>query len=180
MTSDRFRFQAECANESVKDGIVLNVGANTDPAGLGSHPNVLNCDIFDHNPLGPEVYPVDHIFDCTEDVWPFDDNSVELVILGDIVEHMYPAEFIQCMKECRRVSQKVCITLPLDTRITDDPDYAKKIEGTPKGHVHVHVYEEPEMRDILRRTGWKVVIFQDVDYGFVSHGFYILAVRDAL
>lgn len=176
MTTDRFRFQAECANESVKDGLVLNIGCNTDPAGLGSHPNVLNCDIFDHNQLGTETYPVDHVFDCTHR-WPFETSYAELVILGDIVEHMYPEEFASCLVECHRVSKKVCITLPLDTRIEEDPDYEEKIKGTPKGHVHVHVYREEELRSMLDAYGFRVVIMQDVDYGFVPHGFYILAVR---
>lgn len=177
MTTDRFRFQAECANESCFDGIVLNIGCNTDPAGLGSHPNVLNCDIFDHNYDTGQTFPVDHVFDCTADHWPFDDNSVELVILGDIVEHMYPNEFAYCLQECNRVSQKVCITLPLDTRIEEDPDYASKIEGVPKGHVHVHVYREQELRSMLDAAGFRIVIMQPVDYGFVPLGYYILAAR---
>lgn len=176
MTMDRFNFQRSCAHKY--PGIVLNVGCNTDPGHIkGVSDKVINCDAYDSDQFTHERLPVDVVFDCTEDRWPFEDDAVDLVILGDIVEHMYPQEFERCLDECQRVARNLCITLPVDTRIEDDPDYKDKIAGVPKGMVHVHVYREPEITELLQRYGFDPTLFLTVDYGFVPEGYYIEAKR---
>ena len=169
MTNLRFDFQRECASEF--DGWVLNVGANDDPANLAALGNVINCDIRD--------YPgVDKHFDCTEDRWPFDDDFADLVIFGDIVEHMYPEEFRRALKEAHRVARNLCITLPKDERIFD-PGYFEAIEGQPKGHVHVFAYTPEHLEQILQEEGWEINTLRVVDYVFVPEGYFIEASRYA-
>lgn len=175
MTMDRFRFQTEQADKYT--GTILNVGCNTDPASLGARDNVINCDAYTNNLHIP--YPVDSVFDCCEDTWPFEDNTCDLVIFGDILEHLFPDECLRALKEARRVSRNVCATLPRDHRILEIPNYYEQLEkdGVVKGGCHMHVYEQDEIKNIFKDAGWKVVDFQVVDYGFVPTGYYIEATR---
>jgi predicted SAM-dependent methyltransferase len=177
MTIDRFSFQRECALKY--EGTVLNVGCNEDPASLGTMPNVVNCDNWDHNPTTMAKYPVDNVFDCTEDVWPFEDDSVDLVIFGDIIEHFYPEELARALKEARRVARNVCATLPYDERIFDD-GYFEAIKELPKGAVHVFAYKEQHLRDIFRDAGFSINRFDVVDYGFVPMGYFLEASRSVV
>lgn len=172
MTTARFAFQQECAQKY--SGPVIDVGMNTDPAGLKGLPNVIGCDITsEYNGL---KYPVDHVFDCTEDTWPFENDFADLVIFGDIIEHLYPEQLIFALKETRRISHNVCATIPKDERIFED-GYQDAIKGTPKGLVHVFAYSEEQLRKIFIDTGWDIWDFQRVDYGFVPEGYFIQARR---
>ncbi len=173
MTMDRFRFQREQAQKYT--GPVIDIGANLDPGGLRELGNVISCDIGTE--WNGQEYPLDYVFDCTVDVWPFEDNYADLVIFGDIIEHFYPDQCLAALKEAHRVADNVCATVPRDHRIAEDPDYAKKIEGTPKGLVHVHVYELDELKAIFDEAGFEFVNAQVVDYGFVPVGYYIEATR---
>lgn len=173
MTLDRFTWQKQQAL-SVK-GRVLNLGCNDDPAGLGALPNVVNVDIRDRDPAG---YPnaAHEVWDCT-DKWPCVVES-DLVILGDIVEHMYPGEFADCLAECYKWSKAVAITVPKDTRILEDPDYYGKVADQPKGHVHVTVWEEHELHTALIEAGFGITESRRVNYGFVPEGWFIRGERD--
>jgi hypothetical protein len=167
---DRFEFQRQVATKySPKQ--ILNVGANEDPAFLKSIPGVVNCDITDYTGI------IDIVFDCTEKPWPVDDASVECVIFGDIIEHLYPEELEVCLQETFRVANHLAATIPCDRRILDDPEYYTKIKGTPKGLVHVHVYEADEIKRLINNAGFKIERFDVVDYGFVPEGYLIEASR---
>lgn len=175
MTMDRFRFQVECAAKY--KGVVLNIGCNEDPANLGSYENVLNCDAYPQNDTTGASYPVDKIFDCTEDRWPFNNNSVDLAIFGDIIEHMYPEELDRALAEAGRVALNVCATIPKDERIHDDPDYFEKIVYLPKGAVHVYAYTTEELDTAFDKAGFKIDRLDLVDYVFCPVGYYIEASR---
>lgn len=172
---DRFRFQREVAAKYT--GTILNVGCNEDPAGLGGMPNVINCDL--HTANGDRPYPVDKVFDCAEDIWPFEDNSVDLVVFGDILEHLYPDECLRALKETRRVARNVCATLPRDHRILEIPNYYEQLkkDGVVKGGCHMHVYDLDEITQIFYEAGFKLTHSQVVDYEFVPVGYYIEATR---
>lgn len=177
MTMDRFPFQVECVAQTT--GKVLNVGANEDPGGLRSTfaDRVLNCDIRASNPDTGAEYPIDHLFDCANEVWPFPDDFAELVVLGDIIEHLWPRELWHCLSETKRVSEKVCITVPEDDRIHTEEDYWDRYEGSPKGEYHCQLVTENYIRKALDANGWDVEDFRTVDYGFVPKGYFILARR---
>ena len=171
---DRFEFQRQVANK-YSPKTILNIGCNEDPAHLQAIEGVINCDAYTHN--GPNPYPVDLVFDCTVSPWPLEDDSAECAIFGDIIEHMYPEEFEVCLKETNRVARNFCATIPRDHRILEDPLYYEKIKDVDKGVVHVHVYEEEELRNMLAAAGFVVERFDIVDYGFVPVGYLIEARR---
>jgi hypothetical protein len=177
MTMDRFVFQRDCVLAA--EGTVLNVGCNADPGGLKSLNQglVVNCDIRDSNPDTGEVYPVDEVFDATTERWPFNDNSCQLVVLGDIVEHLYPHEFAAVLKEARRVAQSVCITVPEDDRMHSDAGYFERLAKSPKGEYHCYVVTEDYLITTLETYGFSIDRLDVVDYGFVPRGYYVLATR---
>lgn len=170
MTSLRFSFQRECAEKY--GGMILNIGANDDPGGLRSLHNVLNCDIVEEDE-GKEL-ELHHIFDCTVKPWPFRKDSADLVIFGDIVEHLYPDEAKVALLEANRVARNICVTLPKDDRVLAE-GYEDQIKGVRKGKVHVYPYTEEELRELLADTGWEVTNFQVVNYEFVPVGYFIEA-----
>jgi hypothetical protein len=175
LTVERFSFQRSCVAQTT--GIVLNVGANEDPANLKSidPDRVINCDIeATDSYLDGRPNKVDVLFDCTKD-WPFPDDYAELVVFGDILEHLYPEEALAALREAYRVSQKVCITVPKDDRWKADG-----VEQSETGYrTHCHEYTENELRLLLDSTHFsKVLDWQTVDYFFVPQGFFILAARD--
>lgn len=171
---DRFEFQRQVANK-YSPKTVLNIGCNEDPAHLKQIPGVINCDAYTH--YGNSTYPVDIVFDCTQSPWPLEDDSAECAIFGDIIEHLFPEELEACLKETTRVARNFCATIPRDHRILEDPDYYNKIKDVPKGLVHVYVYEQEELTNMLSDAGFKVERFDVVDYGFVPVGYLIEATR---
>src|SRR4051812_5425964 len=157
-------------------GIVLNVGCNEDPANLKQvdPDRVINCDIeaVDSYIVG-RPNKVDVLFDCTNE-WPFADDYAELVVFGDIIEHLYPNEALRALKEARRVAQKVCITVPRDSRFKETG-----IEMSETGYrTHCHEWDEEHLCMLLDEAGFgKSLDWQTVDYVFVPEGYFLLAER---
>jgi len=145
------------------------MGSSDDPARLKSCGNVINCAI------GPED-GVDVVMDCTEQ-WPFEDNYADLVVLGDILEHLFPEEILFTLREARRVANKVCITVPEDDRdldrVTGEMRWGWFDEG---GRSHCIVVTEELLKKSLEETGWEIIDWQEVDYTFVPKGYFVLAI----
>jgi hypothetical protein len=157
-------------------GIVLNVGANEDPANLKAMDpeRVINCDIEAQDSYLDRPNKVDLLFDCTK-LWPLDNDYAELVVFGDILEHLYPEEAERALREAHRVAEKLCITVPRDNRFETDEQGVLEKNGY---RTHCYEWTEGVMRSLLDRTGWKVVDWKTVDYYFVPEGYFILAERD--
>lgn len=161
----RFDFQIGAAAHA--SGFVLNVGCNEDPAQLRDRfgSRVINCDLeaFDETMNRPNL--VDKIFDMTERPWPFDDDYAEVVIMGDVLEHMPFNIIVDCMREARRVGREMCVTVPEDHRI--DPEAVKSWK---KGayNPHVTVITEQVLRDALSQSGWTPYLFIKGDWGFMD------------
>lgn len=186
MTSTRFPWQLQKANDAVNakpDKKVLNVGANNDPAGLRARfpANVVNCDL-EHadSRLGYENH-IDVQFNCAYDTWPFDDNSASLVIMGDIIEHLFPSELDFALREANRVADFIAITVPEDPRFLTDKEEFELYQDGPKkedqGRTHCALVTEEYLREHLAANGWVVTEWQTVDYYFVPRGFFVLAAR---
>jgi predicted SAM-dependent methyltransferase len=173
MTTERFTFQRACV--AMTEGIVLNVGANEDPAGLKQSygDRVINCDIEATDSYLDRPNKVDVLFDCTKP-WPFDDNYAELALLGDIIEHLYWDEAAAALDEAYRVAEKLCITVPNDNRFETDEQGVLEKNGY---RTHCFVWTEENLRELLDKTGWDVVDWQTVDYYFVPEGYFIFAER---
>lgn len=152
------------------EGIVLNVGCHVDGPGLKNRETVLNCDVAVQEGYD---YRVDVFFDAREP-WPFEDDAVELVVLGDILEHFYDEEMVRVLSEARRVSQKVCITVPRDDLLADTIDFG------PAYKSHCNTVSEDSMRYNLAQAGWYVTDFQTItdDPIWSPVGYLILGGRD--
>lgn len=172
MTTERFNFQRLCAADT--SGIVLNVGANDDPANLKSiaPDRVINCDIEEHDSYLNRPNKVDVLFDV-RGRWPFEDDYAELVVFGDILEHLYPEEALLALREANRVSEKLCVTVPRDNRFEESGVDEKNGYRT-----HCFEWTEHDVLDLLSATGWEVEIWMQVDYNFVPEGYFVLARRE--
>lgn len=177
MTTLRFDFQRECAQavlddwpiETVGAGqVILNVGANDDPGHIKAlAPNVVyNCDLFEHDAVLDRPNAVDIRFDCVRDRWPFEDGHARLVILGDILEHLKPAEIHACLTEARRVSERLCVTVPCDDRDSTSDQVADRM---PRGAVHRTIVTEDLLRGVLSATGWNITDWREVEYDNGAH-----------
>lgn len=176
MSTDRFPYQRDSAERALRDlsGPVLNIGSNDDPADVKAvdPDRVLNCDLFDHDQVLDRPNKVDRLFDCARDRWPFDDQSVALVIFGDILEHLTVGEIDAALSEARRVSARLCITVPLDDRDTTSDERADEY---PRGAVHRTIVTAPLLKAALDRAGWTVTDWRSLgramwwtDYFFVE------------
>lgn len=156
----RFDFQRGACRNS--DGIILNVGCNEDPAMLKAlfGGRCFNCDLQAYDETMGRNNLVDHVFDMT-DTWPFADESAELVVFGDCLEHLPPHEIEAALKEAARVARRVCITVPEDHRIEGDPGYDK---GAYNGHITV--VTEDILRRALKNAGWTPFVFLKAGWGF--------------
>lgn len=177
MTMARFSYQRFVLTAFTEPGdTVLNVGANNDPGRLkADHPdrNVINCD-REHSDigLGYEI-EADAYFDCTKLYWPFEDNSAELVILGDIIEHLPPGGAGAALNEAARVAPYVCITVPQDARILErdtDPSDGKPWQ-------HLTVVSCAMLHHYLAIAELLPLEFLTVDYEFVPRGYFVVAQR---
>lgn len=167
---DRLAFQRNCV--AATSGLVYNVGANEDPAGLKAFgERVINADLETNDSyLDGRPNRVDVLMDAREQ-WPWKAGSGELVVLGDIIEHLYPKEVQHAFAEARRVSDSLCITVPRDTRWIIDG-----VRVSDTGYrTHCHEWVEEELRALLDKTEWIVTEWHTVDYGFVREGYLILA-----
>lgn len=165
MTTLRFAFQAECAEQALAelDGLCLNVGANDDPANLKAldPERVVNCDLFEQDQVLDRPNAVDVIFDCAKDRWPFEDSDAVLVVLGDILEHLTPEEIGHALREARRVSARLCVTVPEDRR---DDVSDERADLFPRGAVHRTTVTRALLSPLLEWAGWAVTDWREVCY----------------
>jgi hypothetical protein len=157
MTAKRFGYQIKAAQENIaKFGMpVLNVGCNTDPAGLKvMFPNhVVNVDFTRYDYVLDKSIVADLYFDIVQD-WPLANDTVGLVILGDILEHISWENWNHVLGEARRVSRYLCITVPNDNRIITD------LRNYPLGSYHVIQVMEDKLLQFLSENYWKVQDYQ--------------------
>jgi hypothetical protein len=167
--ADRYQFMRDCVSTTTRT--VLNVGCHIDGAGLRMMApyRVINCDI--------QVQPgYDYIVDSFFDVrgeWPFTDRSVELVVLADILEHLYDLEIAAALGSARRVSEKLCVTVPHDTLLQDeiDPEAGYK--------AHCNTIDEEHIKRLIELTAWEITDFHVIRYagGPVESEGYLVSAR---
>lgn len=173
MTTLRFDFQRSCVQRTT--GLVFNVGASTDPASLRATfgARVWNCDLLAYDPLLHTQLVPQLRFDCRKP-WPIADDDGEMVVLGDILEHLDEGGQRVSLREAHRVAPWLCLTVPCDERFVEDP--GERLPDYP-GLYHNSVVTASGLLDLLAVTGWDIVLWQTVDYGFVPEGYFILARR---
>ncbi len=164
MSTDRFPFQRRCVTDALDlPGVILNVGCNTDPGHLKTcdPDRVVNCDLFAHDNVVDTQNRADVLFDAARDRWPFDDDAAALVVLGDILEHLTADEIAAALGEARRVSQRLCVTVPEDHRPEVNDDRADEF---PRGAVHRTTVTRALLERLLADTGWTVTGWETVEY----------------
>lgn len=179
MTGERFNFQRNCVLEALDEpgAIVLNVGSNEDPAGLKAldTDRVINCDLEEFDSfLDGRPNRVDRVFDARGE-WPFASDTAELVVLGDILEHLHPDEAEAVLLEANRVAKHLCITVPEDDRFTYDEQGV--LESDTGYRTHCQIVTKEYLENILLDTGWTITDWHTVDYGFVPRGYFVSAER---
>lgn len=192
MTGLRFDFQSECVTCALDEltGLALNIGANDDPAHLKQldPDRVVNCDLFATDQVLDRPNMVDRLFDCARDRWPFEDGEAAIVVLGDIIEHLKPAEIDHALGEARRVTARrrvprddwgrLCVTVPEDHR---DDVSDLRADMFPRGAVHRTTVTRELLIPILSRASWTVQEWREVEYdsgvfwGKRTMGHFILA-----
>ena len=174
---NRFEFQRMCvANTS---GIVLNIGSKEDPARLKElNPKTLNCDISTWDSDYKQNIPIDVVFDCRE-MWPFKDDAAELVVMGDILEHLYNSEALSALSEAARVANKLCITVPMSANSHRLQGGAELWERPDGSRGHCTDWGIDNMTDILNEAGWLITELHIVDGVVVPEGLLVRAERNA-
>lgn len=157
----RFDFQRGSVNAS--KGFVINAGCNEDPAGLQElfGERVINADIEAFDKTMQRANRINKILDITKPWTEFADNSAELVVFGDVLEHLGFDQIVFALREANRVANRICITVPEDHRIPEDASY------TPDTYnPHVTVVSEELLRKALHEACWKPFVFMHVDWEF--------------
>lgn len=151
----RYDFQIACARAAAP-GIVLNVGCNEDPAQLRRRfgNRIINCDRAGYDDFMDRPNVVDRIFDALDFPWPFASDSVECVVLGDILEHFPIQQSIDVLTEAHRVSNQVCVTVPEDIRIDEAAELEKWTPG--EYNLHTTVVTEEVLHRLFADSGWEL------------------------
>lgn len=173
MTVERFSYQHEIGDRF--QGKILEIGINNDPGGNIPYfgDRLTTADKYEWDEALDYAIHADFYFDAGADDWPFEDDSFELVMMAEVTEHLYPDEATHAYTEAHRVAPNLLITVPQDKRFEDDP-----ADAIAAGSPHVNYCTEEYMRDLLDRTGWRVIEWREVDYGsWAEKGFFILAYR---
>jgi len=98
---------------------ILNVGCESDPAGLGHIEGTVNVDIDDWS----ETVRGFRQMDACVAPWPFGDGAFDTVVLGDCLDHMESSDV--AIREALRVARRIVVfTLPRDVP-TESPEYYK-------------------------------------------------------
>lgn len=186
MTVLRFDWQRICIRDAIYKDVsakILNVGSNVDSANLrGTFPShVRNSDFVMHDDTLDEDLPVDYIFDATEP-WPDFEDRFDLVILGDILEHMEPEKAVLTLIEAGKAGDRLCITVPNDDRLgpgwrSDGTRAPEEEWNTTPGSYHVQQVTEDKLRSWLEETKWYIEDFRTVPYVFCDEGYFVLAKR---
>jgi hypothetical protein len=172
MTVERFNFQRCCCANI--PGPILEIGPNNHPAGLNTEfaDRYISADRYSHDGALDYPIPADYYFDAGNDIWPFGENSLSLVVIGDVTEHLYPREAQHAYREAARVANHLCVTVP------QDPRFMYEDNSAAGGSQHVSYCTERYMRRLLSETGWQITELHKVDYGpWAEGGFFILAHR---
>lgn len=87
---------------------------------------------------------------------PFKDNSIDLVILSDILEHIKDPKSL--LKEAKRVSKYVVLNIPLEKCLKNM--ILKKNYGLEHIEGHLHAWNKKEILSILNDVGLTVAEYE--------------------
>jgi predicted SAM-dependent methyltransferase len=147
-------------------GKVLNIASKEDPASLKVNfgDRIINCDISNIDTDSGRPISIDVLMDCRE-VWPFEDDSAELVVMAEILEHLYIEEAIAALEEAYRVAPKLVVTLPYDFTIPLDYKGPEVTYYDSGARSHVSGWNKTSMMLLLETVGYVIKEWETIDYG---------------
>ena len=175
MSTERFPYHQQAVRRALADSHlpVLQVGTNDDPAHLKAiNPDrVINADLFDHDQVLDRPNHVDLTFDMARERWPYDDQAISLVVMGDVLEHLTVAEIDAALLEARRVSHRLCVTVPQDERPENND---RRADLFPRGAVHRTIVTEKLIRFAVDAAGWQITDFRALGPGIWWEDYFFL------
>lgn len=171
---DQFTFQYDQSS-----GRILNVGANTDGAGLKKFKGAINVDLHKVDKATGEVLPIDVIADARD--LPYS-SEFDTVVLGEILEHMETPDAVQSLREARKACKpggRVVVTMPHDKRAVPNLSPDRKFYA-PGSFAYHHRYIGPqELLGWIESAGLKVETWGRIVYAWGEEGSAIVARRAA-
>jgi len=156
--SRRIEFQHQWINSTF--GYIANLGSGEDPIGVSqlAPGRVINLDL--------NVWNVPNFVQCDIHYLPLKDDSVEVALLGDVLEHV--VEPLEVLKECKRIAQRIVATVFEDYRL---PSPGRHIEYGQRSLIEsVQGEGFATSEDSLMRTG---LCLGEFDESLISHGPHI-------
>lgn len=169
--STSYSNQYEFQNSYVR-GKILNVGCHDDSGNLKSK-GAVNVDLYTHDPKSNKKLATDVVADARS--LPFEDNSYDSVVLGDILEHFEKQEDIQkALSEAKRVLVDggiVIITAPEDRRELHKQLPAHELYNYAEGVPAYHEFPvaRQDMLKWVEDAKLRLVIVETIDYPFTEH-----------
>jgi SAM-dependent methyltransferase len=163
----QYPFQAKYAV-----GKALNVGCNTDGAGIASRGGI-NIDLFRHDEHTGLAIPCHAQADARH--LPFAPDSFDSVVLGEILEHMQTHDAVASLKEAKTVLRpggRVVATIPHDDR--GGPDH------TPEYYPGIAAYHSREITrleffDWIQEAGLKLMLWGRIVHVWGKQGTGVVA-----
>lgn len=155
-------------------GDILNVACKEDPAHLGTDFGAVNCDVNDYDPqeqLSLYDVPNFQVGDACE--LPFDNESFDVVVAGEFLEHCPKDAALKALSEFSRVLNKnghIVVTYPLDAR-PPEHQHAPHLLVTWKHGItswHQSVWTDELLEPLLQELRLEElgVHRRDLDYSF--------------
>ena len=165
-----------------KHVVVLNIGCGEDPCELSSISNIfiVNIDL--------DMWKVPNFIQCDAHMLPIRDKSIDVVVLGDVLEHLVDPDKV--LDEVVRVCKSNCeviVTVPLEKEYRLGKEYklcelakegftsfeewklkhpvfkgrcVKPISDDLKPHTyHIHAFTESDVVNMFVKHGFKILKF---------------------
>ncbi len=121
--------------------------------------------------LGRSLNPEIEFIQATDLRIPFPDNSVDLVILSDIIEHIEDLDFF--LKEVKRVGKAVLLKVPVDKylwrKLISEPLGRSYSIGLNHPDGHLHEFSKKSCEKMFKELHFSVlnskVVYLPVDHG---------------
>jgi SAM-dependent methyltransferase len=153
-------------------GRCLNVGCNTDGAGIASRGGI-NIDLFSHDEFTGLRIPAHALADARH--LPFKPASFDSVLLGEILEHMQTEDAVASLVEAKTVLRPggvVVATIPHDDR--GGPPGAKDYYPGIAAY-HYREITRLEFFDWVKAAGLKLVLWARIVHVWGKEGTGIVA-----
>ena len=154
---------------------VLNVASKEDPAHLGRDFAAVNLDIEDFDiETRTNLYTVPNFIQGTATDLPFPDETFNIVVIGELLEHCLMSAAIKVLSEAKRVLRhegSIVLTFPKDSRdkrVQRPPHELREYEDGITSW-HQVVWDTEQLKDLLHRAALEVSDHTLIRYAVCDH-----------